>query len=70
MELSPNADHVTMWSLATHLVGRLEELIPEYNELDDNDRFKDYLNGLISAYEAVLIGIGYPINKIPLYEDN
>lgn len=65
-----NADHVTMESLATHLLGRLDELVPEYKTLDDNDSFKDYLNGLISAYESVLLSIGYPQDKLPEYEDN
>lgn len=70
MELSPNADHVTMESLATYLLDRLEDLIPEYNQLDMNDSMKDYMNGLISAYESVLLSIGYPHDKLPEYEDN
>ena len=70
MELRANADHATMESLATYLIGRLEELVPEYNGIDDNDSFKDYLNGLISAYENVLMAIGYPHDKLPEYEDN
>lgn len=68
--LDKNADHVTMESLATHILDRLEDLIPEYNALSDNDSFKDYMNGLISAYESVLLSIGYPLDKIPQYEDN
>lgn len=68
--LDKNADHVTMESLATHILDRLEDLIPEYNTLSDNDSFKDYMNGLISAYESVLLSIGYPLDKIPQYEDN
>ena len=68
--LSPDADYVTMDSLAEHLLGRLNELVPHYNELDINDSSKDYLNGLINAYENVLYGIGYPTDELPKYEDN
>ena len=67
--LSPDADYVTMDSLAEHLLGRLNELVPHYNELDINDSSKDYFNGLINAYENVLMAIGYPYDQLPKYED-
>jgi hypothetical protein len=59
-----------MEALAKYLLGRLDELVPHYNMLDMNDSSKDYFNGLISAYENVLIAIGYPHDKLPKYEDN
>jgi len=68
--LSKDADYVTMDSLAGHLLGRLNELVPHYNELDINDSSKDYFNGLINAYENVLMAIGYPYDELPKYEDN
>jgi len=68
--LSKDADYVTMDSLAEHLLGRLNELVPHYNELDINDSSKDYFNGLINAYENVLMAIGYPHDQLPRYEDN
>lgn len=67
--LSRNADCIDTNELADYLLIRLEELIPQYNALDDNDRTKDYLNGLIAGFEGVLIQIGYPIDKLPEYED-
>lgn len=69
MQLSKDADYLTTEELSVHLLGRLNDLIPEYNTLDDNDSFKDYMNGLISAYESVLLSIGYPLDKLPEYED-
>jgi hypothetical protein len=63
------ADYVTMDSLAEHLLGRLNELVPHYNEIDINDSSKDYFNGLINAYENVLFAIGYPHDQLPKYED-
>ena len=68
--LSKDADYVTTEQLAKHLLGRLDELVPHYNMLDMNDSEKDYFNGLISAYENVLMSIGYPYDKLPKYEDN
>lgn len=67
--LSKDADYPTTELLAEHLLDKLNNLIPEYNLLDDNDSFKDYMNGLINAYENVLFGIGYPLEKMPTYED-
>jgi hypothetical protein len=68
--LSKDADYVTTKQLAGHLLGRLNELVPYYNELDMNDHAKDYMNGLINAYENVLMAIGYPHDQLPKYEDN
>lgn len=68
--LSKDADFTTTTQLAGHLVGRLNELVPHYNELDINDHAKDYMNGLINAYENVLFAIGYPTDELPKYEDN
>jgi hypothetical protein len=67
--LSKDADYVTTEQLAEHLLGRLNELVPHYNELDINDSSKDYFNGLINAYENVLMAIGYPYDELPKYED-
>ena len=66
--LDSNADIKTMEELVPYLLGRINELIPEYNEMDDNSNFKDYLGGLIAAFENVLITIGYPVDKLPEYE--
>jgi hypothetical protein len=68
--LSSDADYNTTKGLAKYLLGRLDELVPHYNMLDMNDSSKDYFNGLISAYENVLIAIGYPHDQLPKYEDN
>lgn len=66
--LNENADIKTMDELVPYLLDRMNELIPEYNELEDNDHFKDYLGGLIAAFENVLVTIGYPVDKLPDYE--
>ena len=57
-----------MPELASYALGRINELIPEYNDLDDNDHFKDYLGGLIAAFENILITIGFPASELPEYE--
>jgi hypothetical protein len=66
--LKKNADISTMTELANYALGRINELVPEYAELDDNDHFKDYLGGLIAGYENVLINIGFPASELPDYE--
>ncbi len=66
--LNKNADITTFTELMSYLIGRINELVPEYEELEDNDHFKDYLGGLIAAFENVLITIGYPADKLPEYE--
>lgn len=68
--LSKDADYGNTKDLAGYLLGRLNELVPHYNELDMNDNSKDYFNGLINAYENVLMAIGYPHDQLPKYEDN
>ena len=68
IELSKLADIDTMPELASYALGRINELIPEYNDLDDNDHFKDYLGGLIAAFENILITIGFPASELPEYE--
>lgn len=66
--LNENADIKTMEELVPYLLGRINELVPEYAELEDNDHFKDYLGGLIAAFENVLITIGFPASELPDYE--
>jgi hypothetical protein len=66
--LNENADITTFTELMSYLIGRINELVPEYEELEDNDHFKDYLGGLIAAFENVLVTIGYPVDKLPDYE--
>jgi hypothetical protein len=68
--LSKDADYTTTKGLAEYLLGRLNELVPHYNLLDMNHESKDYFNGLINAYENVLMAIGYPYDQLPKYEDN
>ena len=68
IELSKLADIDTMPELASYALGRINELIPEYNEMDDNSHFKDYLGGLIAAFENILITIGFPASELPEYE--
>jgi hypothetical protein len=68
IELSKLADISTMPELASYALGRINELIPEYNEIEDNNHFKDYLGGLIAAFENILITIGFPASELPEYE--
>lgn len=69
MELSPNADYVTMEELANYLLLRLEELIPTYAPLDDDNHDKHFLSGLIAGFETVLVSIGCPVDKLPEHEE-
>ena len=67
--LSKDADYVTMEELTNYLLLRLEELIPEYNVMDDNDYDKHYISGLMAGFETVLISIGYDAEKMPQHEE-
>jgi len=67
--LSKNADYVTMKELTNYLLLRLEELIPEYNVMDDNDYDKHYIGGLIAGFETVLISIGYDVSQLPEHDE-
>lgn len=68
--LDRNADCINTDELAKYLLGRLDELTAEYQELDADDSFKDYINGIMAGFNTVLIKIGCPSNLIPDYEDN
>ena len=62
ISLSPNADVVSMDTLANEVVSRIVSYTEEqenYNE-NDLDGFYDYLGGLISAYQSVATMIGVP----------
>lgn len=70
MNLNPNADCTTTPELALYLLGRVSELMAQYDSLDSDDSFKDYINGIIAGFSTVLIKIGCPSDLMPDYEDN
>jgi hypothetical protein len=71
MNLDPNADYVSMTSLATALVDRITGYQEELKGYDENDLdgFHDYLSGLISAYQSVAGMIGVPLELYYSEED-
>ncbi len=69
IKLSQNADITTPDELAAYLLNRLEELIPEYDTMDDGDYDKHYISGLIAGFETVLLSIGYPVHELPEHEE-
>ena len=70
MKLNPNADCINTGELAEYLLGRVNELTAEYAQLNSDDSFRDYINGIIAGFSTVLIKIGCPSDLLPDYEDN
>lgn len=69
IRLDSNADIITAHDLVNYLLDRLEDMIPEYNAMDDNDYDKHYVGGLIAGFETVLISVGYDVSQLPEHDE-
>jgi hypothetical protein len=56
---------MTNEEIIEHLKANIIDFVEEKQDLDINDPFGDYIEGLISASQGVLLMMGVPDEEIP-----